>query len=150
MKVSEGKIGRVFVMRLEEGDIIPHCIEEFAAEKSIAVGHVTIVGAIREGQVVVGPRKTDEMPPNPMTLPVNGSHEILATGVIAPTAEGKPVLHIHGALGRSGQTLTGCLREGVSTWHVAEVILYEIEGVDAKRLYDQETGFTLLNVESNQ
>ena len=35
MKASEGKIGRVFVVRLEDGDVVPDCIERFAAEKSI-------------------------------------------------------------------------------------------------------------------
>ena len=25
MKVSEGRIGRVFVMRLEDGDVVPEC-----------------------------------------------------------------------------------------------------------------------------
>ncbi|KDR94128.1 hypothetical protein SAMN02745945_00812 [Peptoclostridium litorale DSM 5388] len=34
MKATEGKLGRVFVIRLEEGDILPDCIEEFASVKN--------------------------------------------------------------------------------------------------------------------
>jgi len=35
MKACEGHIGRVFVIRLEDGDMVPECIERFAAEKGI-------------------------------------------------------------------------------------------------------------------
>ena len=146
MKASKGKIGRVFVLRLEDGDVVPDCIERFAAEKSIKVGHVILIGGIGGGEVVVGPRKSDEMPPDPMLLPVDGAHEVLGVGILAPGKEGKPVLHIHASLGRSGQTLTGCLRPGVTTWLVGEAIIYEILGTDAKRLPDEESGFNLLEV----
>ena len=144
MKATEGKIGRVFIIRLEEGDIIPDCIEEFSREKGITVGHAVIVGGIGSGQVVVGPRDSKEMPPDPILLPVDGAHEVLASGILAPDENGSSVLHIHGALGRSGNTLTGCLRPGVATWLVGEVVLYEILGVDAKRVKDPKSGFALL------
>ena len=81
-----------------------------------------------------------------MLLPVDGAHEVVGVGIIAPDKKGKPVLHIHASLGRSGQTLTGCLRPGVKTWLVGEAIIYEILGTDAKRLPDEESGFDLLEV----
>ncbi len=146
MKAAEGKVGRVFILRLEHGDTVPDCIEKFAAEKGVATGHVVFVGGIGSGQVVAGPRYSDEMPPDPILLPVDGAHEVLASGVLAPDENGNPVLHIHGALGRSGKTLTGCLRPGVTTWLVGEAVLYEILGVDAKRIMDERSGFALLNV----
>jgi predicted DNA-binding protein with PD1-like motif len=68
----------------------------------------------------------------------------VGVGVLAPGEDGKPVLHIHGALGRSGQTMCGCLRPGVTTWLVGEVILYEILGAKAARVTDKESGFALL------
>ena len=73
MKVSEGRIGRVFVIRLEDGDVVPECIEKFAEEKGISVGQVVLVGGIGSGEVVVGPRRSDEMPPDPVLLPVPGA-----------------------------------------------------------------------------
>lgn len=147
MKSTEGKIGRVFIIRLEEGDVIPDCIEAFAREKEIKSGHVVIIGGIGSGQVVVGPRDSEEYPPDPMLLPVDGAHEVLASGIIALNENGNPAMHIHGALGRSGSTLTGCLRPGVTTWLVGEAVLYEITGIEAKRVLDQKSGFALLNVE---
>jgi predicted DNA-binding protein with PD1-like motif len=147
MKVKEGTLGRIFVMRLEDGDIVPNCIEDFAAENKITVAHVVFIGGVGGGEIVVGPRKSDEMPPDAMQLPVDGAHETAAVGVLAPDEQGKPVLHIHGALGRSGKTMTGCLRPGVVTWLVGEVVLYEILGIDAVRRYDPASKFNLLQVE---
>jgi len=144
MKACEGRLGRVFVMRLEDGDVVPECIERFAEEKGVSVGQVILLGGIGEGQVVVGPRRSQEMPPQPMLLPVDGAHEVAGVGVLAPGEDGRSVLHIHAALGRSGATLTGCLRPGVKTWLVGEAVLYEILGVDAARVTDKESGIALL------
>lgn len=146
MRYTEGKAGRVFILQLEQGDVIPGSIEAFAAEHNIQVAQVTLVGGVSKGNVVVGPRETGAKKPDPMLLPVSEAHEILAAGIIAPTENGKPVLHIHGALGRSGQTLSGCLRPGLETWLTGEAVIYEITGVDAKRLLHPETGFRLLHI----
>jgi len=148
MKACEGKVGRVFIIRLEDGDVVPECIERFAEEHGVAVGQVILVGGVGGGEVVVGPQRSDEMPPQPMLLPIDGVHEVLGVGVLAPDEDGKPKLHIHGALGRSGQTMTGCLRPGVTTWLVGEVVLYEILGVNVARVRDEESGFDLLEPKS--
>ena len=66
MRATEGKIGRVFVLRLEDGDIVPECIEKFALEKKIQCGHVILIGGIGGGQIVSGPRFSDIMPPDPI------------------------------------------------------------------------------------
>ncbi len=148
MKSCEGRLGRVFVIRLEDGDELPACIEGFAEEKGISVGQVILVGGIGDGEIVVGPRRSNERPPQPMLLPVDGAHEVVGAGVLAPGEDGKPILHIHAALGRSGNTMCGCLRPGVTTWLVGEAILYEILGVDAARIMDEQSGFALLDVET--
>jgi uncharacterized protein len=146
MKAVEGKLGRIFVIRLEDGDKVPACIERFAQEKGISAGQVVLVGGTGSGQVVVGPRYSDRMPPEAVLLPVDGAHEVLGIGTLAPGEDGRPVLHIHASLGRCGQTLTGCLRPGVDTWLVGEVIIYEITGVEVKRVMDKKSGFALLEV----
>ena len=146
MKASEGKPGRIFIIRLEDGDKIPASIEHFAEENKISVGQVILIGGIGDGEVVVGPRRTNEMPPEPMLLPVDGAHETVGVGLIAPDKNGKPKLHIHASLGRAGKTTTGCLRPGVTTWLVAEVVIIEILGTDAVRLPDKKAKFELLQV----
>jgi predicted DNA-binding protein with PD1-like motif len=146
MKAAEGRPGRVFIVRLEDGDVLPDCLEALAREKSINVAQVVLVGGIGGGEVVSGPRRTDEMPPDPVLLPVDGAHEVAGVGIIAPDEQGEPVLHVHAALGRGGRTLTGCLRPGVTTWLVGEAVITEILGVDVKRLPDKASGFNLLDV----
>ena len=149
MKACEGQIGRVFVIRLEDGDVVPECIEHFAEEHKVLVGQAILVGGIGGGNVVVGPRRSEERPPIPMLLPIDGPHEVIGVGVIAPGENGKPILHIHAALGRAGQTMTGCLRPGVATWLVGEVILYEILGANVARIKDEQSGFELLEPGDN-
>lgn len=144
MKASEGRLGRVFVIRLDDGDEVPQCIERFAAEKGVSTGQVILVGGVGGGEVVVGPRRSGERPPEPMLVPLDGAHEVAGIGVLAPGEDGRPVLHIHAALGRSGKTTTGCLRPGVTTWLVGEAILYEIVGAKVARIMDGESGFALL------
>jgi predicted DNA-binding protein with PD1-like motif len=147
MKVTEGRLGRVFVIRFEDGDELPECIERFAEEKGVTTGHVILVGGIGSGRVVVGPENAEERPPQPMLLPISGVSEVAGVGVLAPDQNGEPVLHIHAALGRSGQTMTGCLRYGVTTWLLAEAILYEITGAQVRRVMTEEVGFKVLEVE---
>jgi predicted DNA-binding protein with PD1-like motif len=136
MQAAEGKMGRVFVIRLEDGDLLPASIEKFAEKKKIKNGFVLLVGGIGSGQVVVGPRVSDRMPPDAMLLPIDVAHEVVGVGVLAPGKNGK----------RSGKTTTGCIRPGVKTWLVAEAIVYEITGIDAKRVLDKKSGFALLQV----
>ena len=150
MKACEGRIGRVFVIRLEDGDVVPECIERFAEENGVSVGQAILVGGLGGGDVVVGPRRSEERPPEPMLLPIDGAHEVAGVGVLAPGEDGKPTLHIHAALGRAGQTMTGCLRHGVTTWLVGEVILYEILGADIARIKDKQSGFEFLEPGSNK
>jgi predicted DNA-binding protein with PD1-like motif len=58
MRASEGELGRVFILRLEDGDRLPDCLEAFAAKKGVSAGHVILVGGIGSGEVVVGPRRS--------------------------------------------------------------------------------------------
>ena len=109
-----------------------------------------MIGGIGSGQIVVGPRHSDEMPPQPMLHPVDEAHEVVGIGLIAPDKKGEPVLHIHASLGRSGNSLCGCLRPGVTTWLVGEVVIYEILNADLARLEDKESGFSLLEVKALQ
>ena len=147
MRATEGRIGRVFLVRLDHGDELPLCLERFAAQNRITHAQVVLIGGIGGGSVVVGPRCSEQRPPEPMLLPVDGAHEVSGLGVIAPNDAGEPVLHLHAALGRAGQTTTGCLRPGVTTWLVGEAVIYEIVGAKASRRWDAASGFALLEPE---
>lgn len=53
MKASEGKLGRVFMLRLEEGDDPAATIERFAAEKRIVTAQVFLVAESALAGIIV-------------------------------------------------------------------------------------------------
>ena len=145
MKYSEAKQGRIFVIRLEDGDIVHDEIERFAREKSIrAAGLIIVGGADQESKFVVGPEQGRATPVVPMEHVLDEVHEIAGVGTLFPDDEGNPVLHMHMACGRKSSTVTGCIREGVRVWHVMEVILFELADTTGVRTHDSKTGFKLL------
>jgi len=144
MQYSEGTIGRVFTLRLEDGERVPDCIEQFAKEHDIMVAHCTLIGGIDKGNIVVGPEDGDAPVIEPMLFPIEAAHEVAAMGTLFPNEDGVPVLHMHAALGRDGKTHTGCIRPGLDVWLVGEVIIMEILNTDMLRKKDTKSGLTLL------
>lgn len=146
MKYSQAKQGRIYVIRLEDGDIIHEELERFAKEKSIKAAALTILGGADEkSRLIVGPEHGRTPTITPMELVLNNVNEIVGTGTIFPNEQGQAKLHMHIACGREESTVTGCVRNGVRTWHILEVILFELIETDAVRVFDPTTGFELLN-----
>lgn len=144
MKASEAQIGRVFILRLENGERLPAAIEAFAQEHGVSHGLVALIGALGPGALVAGPADPEARPVPVITDPVTAIHDAVALGLIAPGDDGRPMLHMHGVLGRGTDTLAGCLRPGMDVWQVAEAVLIELTGSAAFRRFDPETGFGLL------
>jgi len=145
MKSSGAKTGRVFVIRLEDGDILHEKIERFAVENEICAATLTAVGGVDAGsRLIVGPEEGRAQPIVPVERVLDNVYEATGSGTIFPDEEGNPVLHMHLACGRSDQTITGCVRRGVKVWHVLEIILTELTETQAIRRPDAATGFNLL------
>ncbi len=146
MQYSEAKQGRVFVIRLEDGETVHTEIEEFARWNSVRAAAVFILGgADKDSKLIVGPQEGRGVSPVvPMTHILEDVHEVTGTGTIFPDEKGAPMLHLHMACGRNGQSVTGCIRSGVKVWQVMEVIIFEIVDSSATRVMDTETGFKLL------
>lgn len=145
MKSAEGTIGRVFVLRLEDGDRLPDCVERFAAENGVARAYCSLVGGIGSGRIVVGPEDTVTMPPVPVLTELLGAHEAACVGTLFPDADDKPKLHMHGVFGRGDSVLAGCIRPGIETWTIGEFVLIELVGLVLTRRRDPATGFELLS-----
>ncbi len=96
------------------------------------------------GKIIVGPKNGEATPVVPMSTQLPDVHEIAGVGTLFPDESGKPKLHMHAALGREEKTITGCIRLGIETWKVGEMILLEITGSNASRKKDPETGFDLM------
>jgi predicted DNA-binding protein with PD1-like motif len=146
MKYVEAKQGRSFVIRLEDGEVIHEEIERFAIEHDIrAAALITLGGADTASKLVVGPEDGRTSPVVPMEHILDDVHEIAGVGTLFPDAQGTPILHMHATVGRNDKATTGCVRSGVKTWQVLEVILLELLDTTAFREFDPVTGFKLLN-----
>lgn len=145
MEFSQAHLGRTYVIRLHDGDILHEEIERFAKQHSIlAAALIAVGGADESSRLVVGPTEGRSQPIVPIEHVLNGVHEIAGTGTIFPDEKGEPVLHMHVAAGREQRTVTGCVRRGVRVWHVLEIVLFELVSVRAARVLDAQTGFELL------
>jgi predicted DNA-binding protein with PD1-like motif len=145
MKFSQARQGRTFVIRLEDGDVVHETIEQFARDQGIQAASLIILGGADDGsRLVTGPREARVHPIEPLHNELEGVHEVTGTGTLFPDQHGNPILHMHIACGRERHTMTGCIRRGVKTWHVLEVILTELLDSSAQRLPDAASGFELL------
>ncbi|MCK8825413.1 PPC domain-containing DNA-binding protein [Fuchsiella alkaliacetigena] len=147
MEYTEAEIGRIFILRLEDGDRLPEAIENFAVNKDIESATVLFIGGADKGsQVIAGPDDGEAAEPLPMVGSLPGVSEAVGVGTIFTNEEDEPKLHLHSAFGREAKTITGCTRAGVDIWHIGEVVIWELKNHSACRKIDAETGFELLEV----
>jgi len=146
MDYQIGRIGRVIVARGFEGEDLYQEIESIAAKEGVSSAAVIIVGGLRSGRVVVGP-KSPTGPIEPNFTEFDDAREIAGVGTIFRDADDdSPKLHLHAAIGRGDETIAGCPRGGARIFCVLEVVMLEIEGLDASRKLDPETAFKLLSL----
>jgi predicted DNA-binding protein with PD1-like motif len=145
MRYEEARTGRVFILRLEDGEIVHEVIEAFAREHQIRAASLIIIGGADDGStLVVGPQEDRLIPVKPMIHILAQAHEVAGTGTLFPDDEGTPILHMHLACGRREETITGCIRTGVKVWRVMEAILFELLDTRAVRRQEPPTDFKLL------
>ena len=147
MQFTEAKMGRIFIIRLHDGDHLPDVLENFAAEQHVSSALCFFLGGAKENSlVVVGPKDGKAFPPEPMTTLLEGVHEACGVGTIIQNEAGKPKLHMHAAFGRNEETVTGCVRLGVDVWQIGEVVIIELTGAQVQRAVDKKTGFEFLEI----
>ena len=148
MQFTEAKLGRIFVLRLHDGDRLPDVLETFAAQRKVSTALCFFLGGAKEkSRIVVGPKDGNALPPEPMVTLLNGVHEACGVGTIFADEEGKPKLHMHASFGRNEKTVTGCVRMGVDVWRIGEVVMLELTGGKARRAKNKETGFEFLEIQ---
>lgn len=148
MEYTEASIGRIFILRLHQNDIIHEAVEKFAKEKQIQSAMCFFLGGAEEGsKLVVGPKDGKALPPQIQLTQLMGVHEGFGVGTLFQNEHGEYKLHMHGSFGRNdlpANAVTGCVRTGVTVWKIAEVVLFELKDSSALRKKDAETGFEML------
>ncbi len=148
MEYSIGRVGRVVVARLFEGEDLHACVDQIARAEQIRCATVLITGGFRTAAVVVGPER--EKPQIvPKFQPFTGPGEVLGTGTLFWDDQG-PRLHIHTAIGKHGESLIGCPRHDTKTFLILEVTIIEIEGIEGTRQFDPSSGMKLLRLKESR
>ena len=141
MQYTEGKTGRIFIVRVDHGEDLIATLMQFITENRVNSGYIRFIGALQSGQIVTGPEILC-LPPNPHFESFSGGWEVVGMATITPD-NCRPHLHLHASIGRGTQVLTGCLRGEIKTYIVVEAIMTELIGVDVQREMDPATGLYL-------
>ena len=147
MQYAQARYGRIFVIRLENGDVIHKQIEALAAKEQVERGMLFILGGADKGsRIASGPENGDDVRRD---MPVisqifDAVHESVGLGTLFPCGPNHPILHLHMAFGRGDQAAVGCTRNGVVTWRYMEAVLIELTDNQSCRVEDPETGFYML------
>ena len=143
MDYRTGSIKRVFAVRFDEGEDFLGSLRELIIKEDIRSAWFHILGGLRQAEVVTGP-KEPVMPPEPVWAKLDGAHEALGSGSIHWEGE-EPRIHLHAALGHHGETITACVRKGTKVYLILEVLILELDGLDAGRPWFAEGGFNRLS-----
>lgn len=140
MEYAKGKIGRVFLVRVDHGDDLILELTKLAELEHVESAFFTLLGALKTGKLVTGPKESMR-PPDPLWSGFEDTHEILGVGNIFMENE-KPKIHLHLGAGREDSVNVGCLRGKSEVFMVVEVFIFEIEGFSARRILDSQQGFS--------
>jgi hypothetical protein len=144
MKYTKGTIGRVFLVKFENNDILISSLSSLAKRERIKAATLIFIGALREGDLVTGPKKP-VIPPQPNQLVFKDGWEVMGIGTIFSNSK-KPQIHIHASLGKKNKVMTGCVRGNSKVFLVIEAIVLELKGVKAQKDIDPKTGLNLLKI----
>lgn len=144
MRYEQGTQGRIFVVQFDDGDDVLAGIREIAQREGVRSAAFFLVGGMREGRFVVGPRD-ETFPPVPRWREISESHETFGVGTIFWEGE-DPRVHFHGAYAKGDSVKAGCLRENSKTFLILEAVIIEILGVSAVRERDEKLGLSILRI----
>ena len=144
MQYTNGSIGRIFVVKFENNDILLDALGRFARRERLKAAVMIFIGALREGLLVTGPKKP-VIPPDANKVNFKDGWETFGIGTIFTNSKG-PQIHIHGSMGKKKDVLTGCVRGKSRVFLVVEAVVFELKGVKATKDIDPKTGLNLLSI----
>ncbi len=143
MQYRTGQVGRVFIIKFEDGDDLLDGIIKVAKDESVKAGFCYLLGGMRGAGMVCGPVEP-VLPPEPAWEGFTNGREIMGIGSIF-IKDGEPAIHLHGAVGKLKETLTGCVRKDAKVFLVVEAMILEVTGIEAAKALDPKTGIAMLS-----
>lgn len=144
MQYTKGSIGRIFLLKFKDDDILLEEISRIAKKERLKAACMIFLGALKKGKLVTGPKKA-VIPPIPNWTEFKDAWEVMGIGTIFTNSSG-PQIHIHTSMGKRTKTLTGCIRKDSKVFLVIEAIVFELKGVKATKHIDPATGLNLLKI----
>jgi hypothetical protein len=144
MKYTKGSIGRIFVAKFEDDDVLIDELARLVKAENIKAATMVFIGALKKGDLVTGPKKL-VIPPSPNKVIFKDGWEVMGIGSIFTNAQG-PQIHIHSSMGKKKKVLTGCVRGKSKVFLVIEAVIFELKGVRATKSIDPKTGLNLLKI----
>ncbi len=144
MKYTKGSIGRIFLLKFSDGDVLMDELDKLARKERLKAASFLFIGALKKGDLVTGPKKP-VIPPKPNWVPFKDAWETMGMGTIFTNKSG-PQIHIHAAMGKKLKTLIGCVRKKSEVFLVIEAVVFELKGVKATKGIDPRTGLNLLKI----
>ena len=139
MEYRTGRMGRVFYVRFDHGDDLLEGLQALVLKEEIHCAWFELFGGQRRTSVVVGPEEP-VMPPSPVWRQLDDVRELCGIGSVFRD-RGEPLVHLHGALGHRGETITGCIRERAEVYLVVEAVVYELLDMEISRPLFDRGGF---------
>ena len=144
MRYTKGSIGRIFLLKFEDDDIVLDELDKVARREKIKAATFIFLGALKKGHIVTGPKKP-VIPPEPNWKRFKDGWEVMGVGTIFTNNKG-PQIHIHTSMGKKDKVITGCVRKDSKVFLVVEAIVFELRGVKATKAVDPKTGLNLLKI----
>ncbi len=144
MEYIKGKIGRVFLLKFEDDDILIDKLSYLAKKEKIKSAAFMFIGALKKGHLVTGP-KLPVIPPEPNWVTFRDGWEVMGSGTIFSGKTG-PQIHVHATMGKKNKVLTGCVRKDSKVFLVIEAIVYELMVPGAAKQIDAKTGINMLKI----
>lgn len=140
MDYTQGNMGRVFVARVDHGEDLLSELEDLALNEDIKSAFFFMLGATGGAHVVTGP-KHKSLPPDVTSERFESAKELLGVGNIFQDC-GKPKIHFHASASSGSGSIMGCFREFTEVFMVMEIVIFEVEGIKAERIRDEDIGFS--------
>ena len=160
MRYTKGSIGRIFLLKFEDDDIVLNELDKFARHEKLKAATFIFLGALKKGHIVTGPKKL-VIPPEPNWKKFKDGWEVMGVGTIFTNEKGLPCtggaregrrlvqgpqIHIHTSMGKKDKVITGCVRKDSKVFLVIEAVVFELKGVKATKAIDLRTGLNLLKI----
>lgn len=144
MQYAKGSIGRIFLLKFSDGDVLLKELIKFAKREQLKSAALVFLGALKKGDLVTGPKKP-VIPPDPNWVKFKDGWEVAGIGTIFTNKKG-PQIHIHVSMGKKKKVFTGCVRKDSKVFLVIEAVVFELKGIKATKEIDPKTGLNLLMI----